>query len=102
MCAEPFNKDVVTGVEVQQAMGMSSLSEGNGVRNIGTTTRHPSRTSTSARSASQSGRPVPTARGIYHPRVSTLHTGAKCLRNKPAARCETIGDMASDAGGADL
>jgi len=38
--------------------------------------------------ASLSGRPVPRTRGIYHPRVSTLHTRAKCLRNKPAATGE--------------
>src|SRR5437764_3498710 len=46
-------------------------------------------------SVHQSGRPVPTAPVS----ISAVHTGAKCLRNKPAASGE-LGDMASDAGDA--
>lgn len=59
----------------------------SGVRNAGTTTSRPS-LSMRAGLASLSGRPVPTTRGIYHPRVSTPHTRAKCLRNEPAATGE--------------
>lgn len=59
----------------------------SGVWNAGTTTSRPSR-SMRAGSASLSDRPAPRTRGIYHPRVSTLHKRAKCLRNKPAATGE--------------
>ncbi len=59
----------------------------SGVRNAGTTMSCPSRSMT-AGSVSPSGRRVSTTRGIYHPRVSTLHTRAECLRNEPAATGE--------------